>query len=88
MRWQQGRETLDGMIERGELERVPASRDQADLLLSPARQHLTSANARWSSPNPPKPHPSRPSEPRQPAATTRPGIPRQERGQDPWQQGS
>jgi hypothetical protein len=45
MRWQQGRETLDGMIERGELERVPASRDHADLLLSQARQHLASANA-------------------------------------------
>ena len=29
MRWQQGRETLDGMIERGELERVPASREMA-----------------------------------------------------------
>jgi hypothetical protein len=45
MRWQQGRETLDGMIERGELERVPASREHADLLLSQARQHLTSAKA-------------------------------------------
>ena len=45
MRWQQGRETLDGMIERGELERVPASREHADLLLSQARQDLTSAKA-------------------------------------------
>jgi len=45
MRWQQGREALTGMIERGELERVPASRDHADLLLSQARQHLASAAA-------------------------------------------
>jgi hypothetical protein len=33
------------MISRGELERVPASRDHADLLLSQARQHLASADA-------------------------------------------
>ncbi len=45
MRWQQGRETLEGMVDRGELERVPASRDHADLLLSQACQHLASANA-------------------------------------------
>ncbi|NMO49862.1 hypothetical protein HH310_01430 [Actinoplanes sp. TBRC 11911] len=45
MRWQQGREALDGMLARGELERVPASRDHADLLLSQARQHLASAAA-------------------------------------------
>jgi hypothetical protein len=45
MRWQQGREALDGMIARGELERVPASRDHADLLLSQARRHLASAGA-------------------------------------------
>jgi hypothetical protein len=45
MRWQQGREVLDGMISRGELERVPPSRDHADLLLSQARLHLASADA-------------------------------------------
>ncbi|HTJ39239.1 MAG TPA: hypothetical protein VL738_38935 [Dactylosporangium sp.] len=45
MKWQQGREALDGMIARGELERVPASRDHADLLLSQARRHLASAGA-------------------------------------------
>lgn len=45
MRWQQGREALEGMIARGELERVPASRDHADLLLSQARHHLASAGA-------------------------------------------
>ncbi|WP_203778833.1 hypothetical protein [Paractinoplanes rishiriensis] len=33
------------MISRGELERVPASRDHADLLLSQARRHLGSASA-------------------------------------------
>jgi hypothetical protein len=36
---------LDGMIARGELERVPAGRDHADLLLSQARRHLASAAA-------------------------------------------
>ena len=45
MKWQQGRATLDGMIARGELERVPASREHADLLLSQARRHLGSAGA-------------------------------------------
>jgi len=45
MKWQQGRETLDGMISRGELERVPASREHADLVLSQARRHLASAGA-------------------------------------------
>lgn len=43
MRWQQGRDALDGMIARGELERVPASREHADLLLAQAKQHLESA---------------------------------------------
>src|SRR6266498_3553024 len=45
MRWQQGRDTLDSMINRGELERVPASREQADLLLAQAHQHVSSARA-------------------------------------------
>jgi len=45
MRWQQGRETIDVMLTRSELERVPASRDHANLLLSQARQHLASADA-------------------------------------------
>jgi hypothetical protein len=43
MRWQQGRDTVDGMIARGELERVPASREHADLLLTQAHHHLDSA---------------------------------------------
>ncbi|MGN9907208.1 hypothetical protein ACTMTJ_06575 [Phytohabitans sp. LJ34] len=43
MRWQQGREALDGMIARRELERIPASRDHADLLLAQARRHLDSS---------------------------------------------
>jgi len=42
VRWQQGRELLDGMIARGELERVPASREHADLLMAQARRHLSS----------------------------------------------
>jgi hypothetical protein len=45
MRWQQGRDTIDGMIARGELQRVPASREHADLLLTQAHQHLGSAHA-------------------------------------------
>jgi hypothetical protein len=45
MRWQQGRDLVDGMVARGELERVPASRDHADLLLSQARRHLASSDA-------------------------------------------
>ncbi|KUL28466.1 hypothetical protein [Actinoplanes awajinensis] len=45
MRWQQGREAIDGMLARAELERVPASRDHADLLLAQAHRHLASAGA-------------------------------------------
>jgi hypothetical protein len=45
MRWQQGRDALDGMVARGELERVPASRQHADVLLGQARQHLNSGRA-------------------------------------------
>jgi hypothetical protein len=45
MRWQQGRDRLDGMISRGELEQVPASREHADLLLTQAVRHVDSAQA-------------------------------------------
>ncbi|GAA3274165.1 hypothetical protein Dvina_02190 [Dactylosporangium vinaceum] len=45
MRWQQGRSTLDAMLARGDLERVPASRDHAELLLAQSRRHLASATA-------------------------------------------
>lgn len=45
MKWQQGRDRIEGMLTRGELERVPASRTHADLLLSQAHQHLKSAQA-------------------------------------------
>lgn len=43
MRWQQGRAAVDAMIARGELERVPASREHADLLMAQAAGHLASA---------------------------------------------
>lgn len=43
MKWQQGRDALDGMIARGELEQVPASREHAELLLAQAQRHLDSA---------------------------------------------
>ena len=45
MRWEQGRAAVDGMLSRGELERVPPSRDHADLLLGQAHQHVKSAAA-------------------------------------------
>jgi hypothetical protein len=45
MRWHQGRDLIEGMIARGELERIPASRDHADLMLAQAVQHLGSAEA-------------------------------------------
>lgn len=43
MRWEQGKEAIDRMIGDGELQRVPASREQADRLLSQARRHARSA---------------------------------------------
>jgi hypothetical protein len=45
VRWEQGRQTIDGMIIRGELERVPANREHADLLMAQAVKHLASAKA-------------------------------------------
>ena len=45
MRWEQGRPAVDGMLDRGEIERVPASRDHADLLLGQANQHVRAARA-------------------------------------------
>ena len=44
MKWQQGRPRIDGMISRGELERVQPSRERADLLLSQAAQHVASSD--------------------------------------------
>lgn len=43
MRWEQGRATIDRMLADGELQRVPASREQADRLLAQARVHVASA---------------------------------------------
>lgn len=45
MKWQQGRAALESMLTRKELERVPASREQADNLLTQASNHLTAAQA-------------------------------------------
>jgi hypothetical protein len=45
MKWQQGRAALEGMLTRKELERVPASREQADNLLVQASNHLAAAEA-------------------------------------------
>jgi len=42
-RWEQGRAIVDAMIAEGRLERVPASREQADVLISQAVAHLNSA---------------------------------------------
>jgi len=43
MRWDQGRLAIERMLADGELQRVPASRQQADRLLVQARTHVTSA---------------------------------------------
>lgn len=43
MKWQQGRAAVEGMLARKELERVPASREQADNLLAQAANHLKAA---------------------------------------------
>lgn len=45
MSWEQGRATLETMITRGRIERVPPSRSHADVLLVQARQHLEAAQA-------------------------------------------
>jgi hypothetical protein len=43
MRREQGRATIEQMLADGELQRVPASRQQAERLLAQARHHLHSA---------------------------------------------
>ena len=43
MRWEQGRETLQQMIDAKELQRVPASREHADRLLAESQRHIASA---------------------------------------------
>ncbi|MFF9642872.1 HEPN domain-containing protein [Kitasatospora aureofaciens] len=45
MKWQQGRAAVESMFARKELERVPASRGQADNLLAQASNHLKAAEA-------------------------------------------
>ena len=45
MRWNQGRAEVDAMLAAGELQRVPASREHADNLLTLAAQHLASARS-------------------------------------------
>jgi len=42
-RWNQGRATIDALIERGAIERVPASREAAEAEVGRARTHLSSA---------------------------------------------
>ncbi len=43
MRWEQGRATLEQMIDAKELQRVPASREHADRLLAESQRHVASA---------------------------------------------
>ncbi|GAA1504120.1 hypothetical protein GCM10009827_016690 [Dactylosporangium maewongense] len=43
MRWEQGRSTLDDMLTKGLLERVPPSREHADAMIDQARRHLAAA---------------------------------------------
>lgn len=42
-RWAQGRAVVDDLLKRGQLERVAASRDLADLMIDQAVKHLESA---------------------------------------------
>ena len=44
MRWDKGRADVERMISAGEIQRVPASRDHADLLIGQAHQALASAD--------------------------------------------
>ena len=44
MRWDQGRAVIDRMLADQQLQRVPASREHADLLIAQARTHLSSAS--------------------------------------------
>lgn len=43
MKWDQGRTVIDRMLADSELQRVPASREQADRLIEQAEVHLSSA---------------------------------------------
>lgn len=43
MRWEKGREAIERMLADGDLQRVPASREQADRLIAQARTHIASA---------------------------------------------
>jgi hypothetical protein len=43
MRWDQGRTIVERMLTDHQLQRVPASREQAERLIAQARTHLTSA---------------------------------------------
>ncbi|MGW4064901.1 hypothetical protein ACWEGE_41900 [Amycolatopsis sp. NPDC004747] len=42
-RWNQGRATIDALLARGSLERVPASREAAEAEIARARTHVASA---------------------------------------------
>jgi HEPN domain len=43
VRWNQGRATVEKLVAEGELQRVPASREHADQLITQARKDLSSA---------------------------------------------
>ncbi|WP_434615401.1 hypothetical protein [Arthrobacter sp. A5] len=43
IRWNQGRDVVDNLLNKGQLERITASRELADQMLSAARAHLESA---------------------------------------------
>lgn len=44
-RWGPGSTTIDDMLADGRLERVPASREQADFMIAEARKHAAAADA-------------------------------------------
>lgn len=43
LRWNQGRATIDSLLAKQQLERVTPSRDLADMMITQARNHLSSA---------------------------------------------
>lgn len=42
-RWEQGRDVIDRLLQAGDLERVPPSREQAESMIAEARRHVASA---------------------------------------------
>ena len=50
MSWAKGQDRIDGLVRAGFLQRVPASKRQALVLIADARRHLVSADHRGNRP--------------------------------------